>query len=313
MLIILFFISAGLSIAGFFSQNGWWYDLISHFRIQYLFVHIFFLLFFIMIRNKRFILITLFFLLINANQLLPYYLYKPNLEYRNMFMHEKVKILLLNLKAPDKNYTKIMDYIYKVNPDILAMDGVSAEDVSGLNNILIQYQNENHIFSAEGSGMEILSRIPFKNFQFQYYGRSVYPTIISQLTLNEKVFNFILIHLTPPFNEISFAQRNEEFARIAQENLPQEQNTIVIGNFNTGPWSHWFQDFLKKMHLRNCSLGFGIHPTYPTQWPILAVPIDHCLVSKNFSVLNYEQGPDLSLGHYPLVVELGIYQSNDEN
>jgi endonuclease/exonuclease/phosphatase (EEP) superfamily protein YafD len=62
--------------------------------------------------------------------------------------------------------------------------------------------------------------------------------------------------------------------------------------------------------------GLGIHPTWPTPGtyrrlpklltPLLAIPIDHCLVSHDITVSNLYVGPNIGSDHLPLVADLHI-------
>ena len=40
--------------------------------------------------------------------------------------------------------------------------------------------------------------------------------------------------------------------------------------------------------------------------PLLTIPIDHCLISRDITVSNLYVGPDLGSDHLPLVADLHI-------
>jgi endonuclease/exonuclease/phosphatase (EEP) superfamily protein YafD len=54
--------------------------------------------------------------------------------------------------------------------------------------------------------------------------------------------------------------------------------------------------------------GFGLLPTWTTGNRVapLKLPVDHCLVSPDLTVLGVEHGPALGSDHLPLVVRLAV-------
>ncbi len=74
--------------------------------------------------------------------------------------------------------------------------------------------------------------------------------------------------------------------------------------------------------LRNARLGKGILPTRtkkiksfkipPALFWLISIPIDHCLISQEFTVTGIRRGPDVGADHLPLITDLAIaagYQS----
>jgi hypothetical protein len=57
--------------------------------------------------------------------------------------------------------------------------------------------------------------------------------------------------------------------------------------------------------LRSRYLIIGIHAFLPT-WliPLIGIPIDHCLVSKDFGVSRIHTGDNSNSDHAPLIVDL---------
>ncbi len=79
---------------------------------------------------------------------------------------------------------------------------------------------------------------------------------------------------------------------------------VVAGDFNAGPWSHGFQDFMAKTGLtRHATLA----PTWPA-WPIALpqVALDHILVSGDLAVVRGGTGPAVGSDHLPVVAEVAM-------
>jgi hypothetical protein len=66
---------------------------------------------------------------------------------------------------------------------------------------------------------------------------------------------------------------------------------ILLGDLNVTPWSPHFRQLLQQTGL-------------PAQVPPLRIPLDHCLVSPAFQVIERRVGPRLGSDHLPLIVTL---------
>ena len=81
---------------------------------------------------------------------------------------------------------------------------------------------------------------------------------------------------------------------------------MVVGDLNTSPWSPVFHDLLRASGLRDGRAGHGIQPTWPSLFPLLWTPIDHCLVSRGLIVQRFQRGPYVGSDHFPLIVDITL-------
>jgi endonuclease/exonuclease/phosphatase family metal-dependent hydrolase len=56
--------------------------------------------------------------------------------------------------------------------------------------------------------------------------------------------------------------------------------------------------------LRDPRAEFGLGFTWPTFFPLLGIPIDHCLVSADLGVAQYRRLADFGSDHYPVLARL---------
>ncbi|MES0880699.1 endonuclease/exonuclease/phosphatase family protein [Roseibium sp. SCP14] len=86
--------------------------------------------------------------------------------------------------------------------------------------------------------------------------------------------------------------------------------TLVIGDWNSAPWSGRFQRTLSENNLKTA---------YPDGWPqttrfffdyrlhwILGAPVDQFAISNDIRVGNVTLGPDFGSDHLPLIVEINL-------
>ncbi|HEY9616802.1 MAG TPA: endonuclease/exonuclease/phosphatase family protein [Microcoleaceae cyanobacterium] len=93
----------------------------------------------------------------------------------------------------------------------------------------------------------------------------------------------------------------------SRQQLQQGREVVMIGDFNTTPWSSRFRQLLQDSQLLNSQRGFGLQPTWNAYWPpLLRIAIDHCLHSRAFIVQNRTIGADVGSDHLPLQVDLRL-------
>ena len=81
---------------------------------------------------------------------------------------------------------------------------------------------------------------------------------------------------------------------------------VLIGDFNTSPWSLAFKRLLRHSGLKSAADGFGYQPTWPAQWPWLGIPIDHCLVSDGVVVREFSTAGPTGSDHLAIHARLSV-------
>ena len=77
-----------------------------------------------------------------------------------------------------------------------------------------------------------------------------------------------------------------------------------MGDLNITMWSPNYQEFVDRAELKNTRQGHGILPSWPTQFPVLSIPIDHVLVSSEIQVRDTRIGRNVGSDHLPIIVDL---------
>ncbi len=119
----------------------------------------------------------------------------------------------------------------------------------------------------------------------------------------------IAAHPLTPTTKSGFQQRNAQLEAMGRYVSRLPKPVLVIGDLNITMWSPFYQRFVGTAGLDNARSGFGILPTWPTFFPLLYIPIDHCLISPEIQVLKIRTGPDVGSDHLPLVTDLVIPQN----
>lgn len=116
------------------------------------------------------------------------------------------------------------------------------------------------------------------------------------------------LHAARPISrrESVVQQQDDRFAAAwATEQRLAGRRAILIGDFNTTPWSSRFRRLMVAGGLRDTLRGRGYQGSWPSSAPaFLRLPIDHALVSDRLRVLSRRLGPNLGSDHLPLLLTL---------
>jgi len=99
-------------------------------------------------------------------------------------------------------------------------------------------------------------------------------------------------------------EHNATFQRLS-ELMPRETAALLVGDFNTTPWSKLYRELVDRCELRDARQGFGARATWRSKRAALArLPIDHAFIKGEVELVSYEIGPDVGSDHLPVRVRL---------
>ncbi len=291
-----------LVVAGYFSRFGYVFDLTTHFQPQYL-AGLWLCAGFSAWKHRwRTAAVALIVALIPLSRILP--LYMPLTRTAHASPSGTVSILLINIKAENRQFDKLRRYIRENDPDILALEEFDELWHSELSPILKDYPYFLYEFRRDNFGIGLYSRVPVRDLTIERF--SAVPSISGDLTVNGQPVTLLLTHPIPPVRPGTFEVRNAHYERMAAKRGEYEDNLILIGDMNSSSWSYYFQKLAKDMGLRDSRRGFGLQFTWPTMTALLLTTIDHALVSENIVVHERRIGMDIGSDHYPVYLELGV-------
>ncbi|MCU0878609.1 MAG: endonuclease/exonuclease/phosphatase family protein, partial [Pirellulaceae bacterium] len=79
---------------------------------------------------------------------------------------------------------------------------------------------------------------------------------------------------------------------------------VLAGDLNLTEHSPYFRDLLRASGLADTRQGIGIQASWSPRVPLLSLPLDHVLVSRELAVVSRRLGPPLGSDHRPVVVQL---------
>lgn len=227
-----------------------------------------------------------------------------------------LRILHTNLDHDNQNTSQAIQYIESQNVDLVLLQEVTSRWLTTLKSDLSRYRVVKSLPLENSHGLAMLLPVkPSKPIEvvaaqiIDLPAHSDQPLLDTTLRLGGREVEILSISIIRPRNSGTSAFQEVEFDAAAKWSLRQQQENrrevVVIGDFNTTPWSRRFRKFLHDSNLRNSQRGFGLQPTWKADLPsVLMIAIDHCLHSKSITTLNRATGPNIGSDHLPLVVEL---------
>ena len=108
------------------------------------------------------------------------------------------------------------------------------------------------------------------------------------------------IHPPPPAQPELYGLWREGLAAVPQlltSTAAPATHFVVVGDFNSAPFSRAFARLCEDAGLRDSALGFGLRTTWqPGPW-LPGLPLDYILVSGRLGVAEHRMGPPAGSDH----------------
>jgi endonuclease/exonuclease/phosphatase (EEP) superfamily protein YafD len=210
-----------------------------------------------------------------------------------------VRVLVLNVLTSSTNHDAVRTLIADTRPDVIGLVEVDQRWLDALAPVLAEYAGRIEAPRNDNFGLALYTRGPMTG-GIEYFD-SIRPSIVAELG----TVSAVLIHPLPPVSASASAALDTEFAAVAAR-ARTLRNVLVIGDFNTSPWSRAFRRLLSSSGLCDSRDGFGIQPTFPSSLSLARIPIDHLLHACTIGVTNRRIERDVGSDHLPVVVDLMI-------
>lgn len=297
-------VNALLSITGYLGEFNLFFELSSHFKLQYLLAGLPIFIFFALVRSKKiWLLVSGFCIIINLAEIVPWYFPAP--AFAGATPGQPLRILHSNVLRSNRRYSDVISLVKAEQPDIAVFVEVNsswAKQLSVLSEIFPYSSTQQE---SERFGSAIYSKLPLNNSSVRAFSNQR-KSLLVDVKFQGKIISLIVAHPTVPIKQQSFIDRNQQLAGIGEYAAQVKNPLIVVGDLNTTMWSPFYKNMVKTGKLRNARSGFGILPTWPTFMPLAYIPIDHFLVSKEIGVLKIRTGRNVGSDHLPLITDLVI-------
>ena len=278
---------------------GWPLSLLAHFRLQYIVAALFLLLFALVLKKQRLWALPMVMVIVWQAQYVWQYLWiqEPVIA----TSAPSLQLFLWNTWHKNHQWQEIEQYVRSQQQDIIVLQETS----NTVRQQLFHYRDEYHVFAIKDS--VILIKKTSAKTKVQVYPFPVGHAVEIKTILNQRPLSILATHLSPPSSLSYVAARQAQLLAIQTWAKQQTTAHIVLGDLNMTPWSNGYQNLLATTSLNSASLGFGLQVTWPFHnlfTALLAIPLDHCLISPTVTVLNSRTDKALSSNHRPLLTQV---------
>ncbi len=315
-LVVLTAALAGSAVLARVADRHWVFELFSHFTRHYFLGGLLLAGLLLWLGRPRWALLAG---LLAASQLpfLEGYAGSAEQPCRGTRETEELRLLQFNIGRSNRKAPARYSWLKgrRPPPDILILLEATGRLEPTLDDLRLEgFTQQLAAFREDNYGIAVASRLADVEISLETMGDPNLPAILVRgRTRAESIaFTLVAAHPPPPLGAELAAARNRQLAALAEfMNRQPGPNRILVGDLNVTPWSPWFRRLLDGAGLRNAQFGQGHLGTFPAFGlpSILALPIDHTLVSPDVRVLARSVGPGLPLGsdHRPVatVLQLG--------
>lgn len=295
------FLTVVFSLATLADHLHRYLELFSHFRLQYLGAALLLAALLFVLRSRRWAALMLVVAVINVIPVWPWYAAEAR---ATPHAGPSFKLLLSNVYAGNKNTQALIDLVIAEDADIVILQELTRKRNAELAPLRETFTYSLNIPREDNFGIAVLSRHPFLSAKVIESPPFELPSLVVEVEFGDETIVFVTTHPLPPIGKTGFESRNTQLASIAELVNQFAGPRVLIGDLNTTMWGHHYSLLVEETGLNNVRQGFGILPTWPTHMPFAMIPIDHCLVSEEFGVIDARPGPDIGSDHLPLVVDL---------
>jgi endonuclease/exonuclease/phosphatase (EEP) superfamily protein YafD len=289
------------SVLAVFGRSFWLFELASHFRLQWLTVQLLLLVVLLSWRHWTLVALTLPLTIVNAAALADYWP-RPG---GDLGPGAVVELWSANLYARNTDHGRFIARVREAQPALLVLQEVDTRWADALMPLAAVYPHQMVVARDGPFGIAVLSRVPL--LAPTVVDLRGAPAIDTGVMLSDgREFRLVAVHLRPPSSAALAAERNRQLDELAALLQGDIRPRMVVGDFNSTPYSPLLADWLGQTGLRDSRRGRGPGMSWPTYFPPLGIPIDHCMLSDDVDVIGVRRGPAFGSDHFPLEVRLSL-------
>jgi endonuclease/exonuclease/phosphatase (EEP) superfamily protein YafD len=228
---------------------------------------------------------------------------------------QSLKILTSNVLMTNRDSSKLLHLIAQHQPDVfiaLESDLWWEEQFEGLTDypFTIKCPLDNLY------GMHVYSRYPLTNTAINYEVEEDKPSMNARIGIDSKTFvNLYVMHPAPPSpsENAESTERDVELIKLAERVTDCNDRIIIAGDLNDVAWSATTRLFRQVSGLLDPRIGRGMFNTFNAFHWFARWPLDHVFLSNHFKIKEIQRLPAMGSDHFPLMIELAIMQSTEDD
>ncbi len=283
-----------------FAAKAWWvFELLTHFRLQ-LFVAAAALAMGLILRKRSLAALAVgAAALVNGAPVAPYFGGIATTQAAPA--RGALDVLSANVLWHNRAYGRLLSIIAAQKPDIVVTLEFTPAWRKGLASLDARYPYRLLAPRPDPYGIGVWSRYPLHGSAIALESATAVDALVST---PQGTLRLLALHLRSPTNPRKAAERDRQYQDLQLMTRREKLPLVAIGDFNTTPYSPYFEDWLAGSGLDDVRAGLDI--TWPTFLPILGIPIDHCVVNSKVAGASFERLAAFGSDHYPILCRVSL-------
>jgi len=288
------------------ARHGWAFDLATHFRVQYVVVDTLLAFACVLQRKPIGCLALAACAVFSARPVLPYVAFWHASAATTIAYGPTIKVMSANVLFANHSATRLLQIVRAESPDAVLLLEYTPEWAQKVDELRTAYPHHIEIPADRAFGIALFSR--YELDAATAFALEEKPVIEARLRTPSGPLELVGVHLFSPTSPWRGEMRNRQLEELAARVAGVSGALAVVGDFNITPYSPYFEDWLARTGLTDTRRGRAVSPSWPVQLPLIGIPIDHCAVSHEVTVVAHRRLPAFGSDHYPILVELALAQ-----
>jgi endonuclease/exonuclease/phosphatase (EEP) superfamily protein YafD len=288
------------TLAGFLDRVSWVFEPAAIFRLQYAAVLLATVAFAVVLWQPYVVVAALVLAAVNLAVIAPW---QSPARAAGTSSGGTLRIVAFNVDSENERYGRLAPLVARLRPDVLGLVEVTPGWGRAARTASARVRPRRLVVRRGAYGMGLLSAIPPTSIEAHHFPADGPVVLTARFTLRDVPVAFVLVHVHTPFAGSVHAR---ELRALAAARPSFGSRLIVCGDFNTVSWSAQFTDFRRAAHLTDVFRDDWHGYSWPSWSPMLAVPLDHCLISGGLAVRSRRFGPSIGSDHFPLVLDVAV-------
>ncbi|NOK59532.1 MAG: hypothetical protein GFH27_549285n56 [Chloroflexi bacterium AL-W] len=258
---------------------------------------------FVLLRKWRWTSVAGLIFAFNASSLIGYL---PINQRADASSQRDVRLFVYNMYYDNNALNAVLDEIEAHDPDVVFLMEYSYAIQQEIESRFTDYPYRVIEPSRITMGLALFSRIPLGETHVHRFAETRIPIYQIEMEIAEQPVTLVGGHPWPPIGRWGQLHR-DQMADITAIAAQSSGPLIVAGDFNASQWSYAVQNLAQMSRVEDARYGFGFQKTWSLN-PLFGLPLDHVLVSEEWTVTDYFQGDAGGSDHVPLIVDLRLEQ-----
>ncbi len=285
---------------GSLGRYGWMFDLLSHFRLQYIVACAAVLIFALLRRRTWLVLASLISLLWNTQIV---HAFHQTADKTAAKAEKPLRLMTFNVMVDNENHVAAIEHVLKADADIVCLLEVDDTWRASLEPLRVKYPHRVEEMNDGHFGIACYTRLPLKSSEIRRFTVWALPTVLLNLDHLGRPLTVIATHPMPPMGSLSAREWRSQLSQIGAIAASIDGEVILAGDLNATPWCEGMRLLCATSGLRFSS----VDPVWPPTWGLhlpMMIPIDHVLVKGGLTVQKRVIGPAMGSDHRSVTVDI---------